>query len=75
MIWSGRRDNPEGDITPLSVITLSLVGYLREILVWSSIQRSSKIVMLRIREEKKKSNTSEQINLRWALKVWSLIQF
>ena len=49
MIWSGRRDNMEGDMTPLLGMPLSLVGYLRSLLVWYSIQRPDKSVMLNIR--------------------------
>ena len=36
------------DMTPISGMPLSLVGYLRVLLVWYSIQRPVKIVMLRI---------------------------
>ena len=75
MIWAGRRDNLEGYMTPLAGMSSSSVGYLRALLVWSSIQRPSKNLLLRIRGEKMQSNMSAQRTLREALKVWRLMQF
>ena len=75
MIWAGIRDHMEGDITPLAGMTSSLVGYLRVLLAWSSIQMPNKSLMLWIRGEHNQSNTSAQITLRGALKLWRLLQF
>ena len=49
MIRAGRRDNMEGDITPLVGMPSSLVVYLGAILVWSSIEMPAEIMMLQIR--------------------------
>ena len=37
MIWAGRSDHLEGDITPIAGMNLSSVVYLRVLLVWYSI--------------------------------------
>ena len=75
MIWDGRRDHMGGDMTPLAGMHSSSVGYLRELLVRSSIQRPLESVVMRIRGEKNQRNMSAQRTLREALKVWRLLQF
>ena len=69
MIWAGRRDNMVGDMTPLACMSSSLVAEARGSLVWSSIPRASKIVILQKREDKKHNNMSAQITSREAQKV------
>ena len=61
-------------MTPLAGMPSSSVGYLRELLVWSSIKRHVGSVMLQIRREKNQRNMSYQINLMGAIKLWSLMQ-
>ena len=75
MIWSVRRDHPEGDMTPLAVMLSSLVASLRELLVCSSIKRPDKSVILKIRGDKNQRNIIAQRTLREALKLWRLVQF
>ena len=74
MIWAGRRDHMEGYITPIAGMPSSSVGYLRELLVWYSIQRPDESVMIQIRGEREKNNMSTQGTLREDLKVWRLVQ-
>ena len=61
-------------MTPLAGMPSSLVGYLRVLLVWSSIKNPEENVMLRIRWENNQRNMSAQITFRESLKVWSLAQ-
>ena len=74
MVWDGRRDHTEGDMTPLAVMPSLRIGYLRQLLVCPSIQSPVESVMLFMRREKNQSNMSAQITLREDLKVWSLVQ-
>ena len=64
MIWDGRRDHLERDMTPISVMTSSSVVYLSSLLVRSSIQRTEKSVMPQIRGDKKQIKMSNQRILR-----------
>ena len=68
MIWADKRDHLELDMTPLSGMPSSLVGYIRALLVWFSIQTTSKFVMMQIRGENNRRNRSYQRSLRGALK-------
>ena len=52
MVWSGRRDNLVGDMTPLVGMSSSLVGEARVSFECSSIPRPSGSVMLKIIWEK-----------------------
>ena len=74
MIWAGRRDNLEGDTTPLAGMPSSSVVYLRELLVWYSIKSPNESVMLRITGENNNRNMSAQRTLREYLKVWRLMK-
>ena len=74
MIWAGRRYHLERYMTPLVGTTSSPVVYLRELLLLSSIQRTSGSVMLRIRGEKNQITMSAQITLREYLKVLRLVK-
>ena len=60
--------------TLLAGMPSSLVGYLRVLLVWLYIPRTEKIVIMYIRGEYKKNNTSAQTTLKEALKVWMLMK-
>ena len=62
-------------MTTLAGIPSYLVGYIRASLVWSSIQRPTKSVMLQMRGEENQNNMSAQITLTGALKLWRLLQF
>ena len=75
MIWAGIRDHLAGDMTPLDGMPSSLVGYLSVLLIWSSIQRPNKRVILWIMGGKNYRNMGDQRNLREVLKVWRLVQF
>ena len=58
MIWASRRDYLAGYTTSLLGMPSSLVGYLRVLLVWSSIQMPVKYVMLMILGENNHRNMS-----------------
>ena len=73
-IWDVRRDHLEGAMTNLAGMPSSSVGYIRELLVWYSIQRPYKSVMIKIIGEKKQRDMINQITLRGAQKVWRLLQ-
>ena len=61
MIWASRRYHMEGYMTPIAGMLLPSMGYLRVLLVWFSIQRPHKSVILRIRRDKKQRNMIPQI--------------
>ena len=75
MIWAGIRDHLAGDMTPLDDMPSSLVVYLSVLLIWSSIQRPNKRVILWIMGGNNYRNMGDQRNLREVLKVWRLVQF
>ena len=73
MIWAGRRDHLVVDMTPLAGMYSSLVGEARGSLECSSIQRTSRRMLLRKIEEKNKKKISTQRTLREAQKVLRLL--
>ena len=75
MIWAGRRDHLEVDMTPLMGMPSSLVRYIRVLLVCLYNQSPAKHLLLKIREYNMQNSMSAQRNLTEAIKVWSLIQF
>ena len=74
MIWGGRRDHLVGRMNPLVCIPSSFEGYPRGLLVWLYIKNPSKILIMRIRGEKKQKNTIDHMISKKYLKLWRLIQ-
>ena len=60
-------------MTSLEGVPSELTGYIRVLLVWSSIQRPSESVMLRIRGYNKQKNMSSQRTLSEYIKVWRMM--
>ena len=60
-------------MTSLEGVPSELTGYIRVLLVWSSIQRTSESVMLRIRGYNKQKNMSSQRTLSEYIKVWRMM--
>ena len=75
MKWAGRRDPPEGDMTPPEETPSSPGQGARGSSEWSSITRPSGIVTLHKRYEKKQNNMSDQIISREAHKLWRLLLY
>ena len=69
MIWSDRIYHLSGDMITLEGMPSSLVVYLRELLVWHSIQNPGKNMMLMIRGYENQRNMRSKPTFKGYIKV------